>query len=389
MTMAGSAIIRLALVDVRVIVIALAVLALAGFLYARRQHLWSNVASRFLDQEWYWRVRRRVRFSVFQIARLRYRARSGRQRYFETVRASTWFARRALVAAALATGIAVLLYLAEDSLVAFIRGSSWIQIHLDWLYAIATRDELVRSGLYHAVLGTAIGVLGVFIALFAGALATSGEALSGRVSLTARGLLLRDPQVAFIARLFSFTVMLSFVLLIAEGAGARTSLVGMLVTASLTALAVFVAALLVRSGFYFLDPIRLIRVPLRSMLRSARLATRGGFRFTDPNFQDSYRKWAASSFDEVSVLWQSELLARPIQDSNVAKVSTTALGFVTLYERLKRQIPSASHWHAREPRHEEWYLAPYSRVELAAATDTPLQPDLQPNRFGLRTPFLD
>jgi hypothetical protein len=366
----------------------LALLSLAIVWMWRGRVIRASLVTRVHDREAFWRVRRRFQNWAFAIAKARYRIRFRKERSTRTARVSWHFARRAAAAAVLAVLVIVLTYRLEDFLLNVIEESRWVGKHLSWLSELAARKELVGAGLYTAVLGTSIGVLGVFIALFSGAFTTSSDVLSARVALTARQLLLRDPQVSFIARLFSFTVMLSLVLLFAAGAGARPTLLGMLLVMSLTGLAVLVAALLVRQGFYFLNPSRLALVPLHDMLRSALLATPTGFRFMDPNFQNSYRTWANSSLNEAQILWRSELQARPLQEDNLASIERTILRFINSYLKVKQKIPPSSHWHTREPKHKEWYLAPHTQVEMAAATDTPLQPDLEPNRFWVEDAVL-
>jgi hypothetical protein len=65
-------------------------------------------------------------------------------------------------------GITAGTYLLEDALLKSIRHNGWVTDHLPALHALASYSPLVAAGLCQAVLGAAIGVLGVFIALFAG-----------------------------------------------------------------------------------------------------------------------------------------------------------------------------------------------------------------------------
>jgi hypothetical protein len=362
--------------------VAAAVLVMvAALLYVRRNSLKGWVVSRLKDHEMYWRARRRFLGWVFIGARARYRSRFSRERSAESARVSLQFLRKALVGLMAATVAVVACYFVEDRALDFLRESSWSRRYLAWFVEVAGRKQLVDATLYSTLVAASVGVLGVFIALFVSALATSSEPLSGRVSIVARRLLLRDPQVGVIARLFSFSVTFSLVLLLVEAAGVRPSMLGLSLVGFLTALAVLVAARLVQGGFYFVDPGRLVFVPLGEIHRFARRATASGFRFLDPSFQAHYRQMASANLDDVKVLWEGELQGAAVQDPNLAAMGRAVMRMLVGYADLKRNMPTDSHWYERQPKHQEWYLASHAEIQVAAATETPLQPKLEPNQF--------
>ncbi|MPZ92595.1 MAG: hypothetical protein GEU68_13335 [Actinobacteria bacterium] len=363
---------------------ALAALVLTvALLYVVRHPLRAWIVSHLKDHEVFWRVRRRYQSWVFAVARARYRSRFSRERSREAARVSLAFLRKATLGVVAATISVVACYLVEDLALDFLRQSGWSRRYLPWFVEVANRKVLVDATLYSTLVAASIGVLGVFIALFVSALATSAEPLSGRVSLVARRLLLKDPQVGVIARLFSFSVTFGILLLLLQAGGVRSSLLGLSVVAFLTALAVLVAARLVQGGFYFVDPSRLVFVPLSEIERSARRATSGGFRFLDPSFQAHYRERANASLDDVTVLWEGELQGPTVQDPNLAALGRAVMSLLPEYVGLKRQMPTESHWYERQPRHQEWYLASHAEIQVAAATETPLQPKLEPNPFWI------
>lgn len=355
----------------------------AVLLYRSRYGLQASLVRRFRDSERFWRSRRLLRSWTFSLAKLRYRSRFSRERSGDLARVSMGFLRRGVIGLLFGAFFSMAIYLVEDALFDALAKGRWVQRNVSWLHEIVTGSAPIDSTLYSTVIAAAVGVLGVFIALFVSALATSSEPLSGRVSIVARRLLLKDPQVSLISGLFSFGVTVSLILLLAQAGGARPSLIGVASVTFLTALAVLVAALLVRRGFYFVDPSRLVHVPLREIHRAARLATARGYRFSDPSFQASYRQWANASLQDVRVLWDSEIQGPSIQDPNVAAMARSVMSLLLNYQALKREMPTDTLWYERQPKHQEWYLASHAEVQVADATETPLQPKLEPNPFWI------
>lgn len=232
---------------------------------------------------------------------------------------------------------------------------------------------------YVQLLTTVAAVTGVFLGLYFTAVSTVIANAYSTVPHDIRELLIKDRLGNVYVKTVSFLTALSvFLLGMSAGGGNPLHLVPPLVII-LSGFAVFAFARLGQRAFFLSDPTLLSHTLSYELTKWAERSTSKGWQWKDINFQEHYRKQAAKSISTLSALAQISGKKPELQGDSYPRLLNRLIFTIRHYHNLKPLIPSASRWFGKKYQHKQWYLTESTELDMAAQTDSALQPNEVPD----------
>lgn len=272
----------------------------------------------------------------------------------------------------------------------FALGLQYLDPYLDYLY-----DKLEvgvpTDGDYVTFLATVAGIGGVFIGLYYAAISTVGGAIYATVPNNIRDLLAQERFGNVYMRFLSFLTFLSIVLILLRLSGQPRSYLAVVFVAASSGIGIFAFVSLGKRAFYLFDPTKLSSHIFEELHRWLAQAKVGGYRWSDPTFQNHARKQASRNIGTLETL--ADITAKEIHlnDEPFIELSCQLTKFLAHYEVAKRKIPTDSQWYEKLYQHKDWYRTDDSQVSIAHQTGTALQPDVARNSLWVEariTPIL-
>lgn len=237
----------------------------------------------------------------------------------------------------------------------------------------------VDRGTYAILLQSVAAVTGVFLALYFTAVSTVAATVYSGVPHDIRDLMLRDKLGNFYVRAVAFLSALAVFLLVEESSGGAAYHLALPIVAVLAGFAVFAFITLGQRAFYFSDPTVLGQLVVGDFLRWFSDATARGWRWTDPSFQDHYRKRARRAAGSLNALLQFSRTHEFVRDDSERSVVSWFVNLLRVYLARKTMVPTHSRWFGETYEQRQWYLTDSTALGLASETASPLTPTTVPD----------
>lgn len=195
-------------------------------------------------------------------------------------------------------------------------------------------DALARPvdrATYAVLLQSVAAVTGVFLALYFTAVSTVAATVYTEVPHDIRNLMLRDKLGNFYVRVVAFLSALALFLLVEEASGGAAYHLALPLVALLAGFAVFAFITLGQRAFYFSDPTVLSQLVVGDFQRWFSDATAGGWRWTDPSFQEHYRKQARRTLGSLVALLEFSQTHDFVRDDSERSVLSWILVVLRAY----------------------------------------------------------
>lgn len=166
--------------------------------------------------------------------------------------------------------------------------------------------------------------------------------------------------------------------------GKDRSLMVLCVVLLMSLMALLTLHILIRNIFHFFDPTRLAETYIfPEVINWVNKATCGHPGWDDPSFQYHCHKQANQR-----LLTYKNIVNLLIQDPNPNNGSLTRLmimelSFLSLYTRIKSQIPTDSKWYEYQAEHPKWFETNFLSAEMAMRANMPLMPKETPNHLWI------
>ena len=243
-------------------------------------------------------------------------------------------------------------------------------------------DALARPvdrATYAVLLQSVAAVTGVFLALYFTAVSTVAATVYTEVPHDIRNLMLRDKLGNFYVRVVAFLSALALFLLVEEASGGAAYHLALPLVALLAGFAVFAFITLGQRAFYFSDPTVLSQLVVGDFQRWFSDATAGGWRWTDPSFQEHYRKQARRTLGSLVALLEFSQTHDFVRDDSERSVLSWILVVLRAYVGKKTTVPTGSRWFGEAYEHPQWYLSESIALSMATQTASPLSPTTIPD----------
>jgi hypothetical protein len=341
---------------------------------------------RLHNRRWFWRLRSAWGRSVFHIGRFLFASKERARTFRED-----------------ATISGQLLAACRSSLIATVVTIALCEVAWQFLLAVAQRTQAGSVLAWATSTSTALGangntmdtllsviasVCGVFLALYFTAVSVVAQAGFASAPNAVKDLLLREKAGNLYMRILTTLTCVTLVLLGLHALGYQPSPVAIIATIIFGVLGIISFMALGLRAFYFFDPSRLANVVVSDFLRNASMATAKGFRWHDRTFQAHYHKLAVKDLNRAQNL---VTLCLPTLNAS-AEASEAVLQNLTimmgLYAKLKRRIPTDSHWYTQSPQHKNWFLQDHTALDMAIRTQTSIQPSMVADRSWVESLYL-
>ena len=135
--------------------------------------------------------------------------------------------------------------------------------------------------------------------------------------------------------------------------------------------------------FRFFEPTALASHLTLDFRESVRGASPKGFRWSDASYQDYYRR----RVKRVILLWEQvaqQTRHRPTSSADdVATIGAVILDWLSFYASYKNSIPANSKWFEERYSSKDWLWASSTELGMALNTNTPLQPNTEPDAMWI------
>lgn len=253
----------------------------------------------------------------------------------------------------------------------------------DVLLEYLFNTRAIEPGTYDTLLATIASVTGVFIGLYFTAVSTIAGAVYNRVPGNIRNLFLRERASNFYIALLVDITIVSLLLLASHALGTPVSGLAIPIIVLLSSVALYSFARLGYGIFQLFDPIELAHIPGYELIQLAREASVNGYRWKDPNFQESFRRKAQESISVLNALASLAQTEANLQRKSLIPLMAEVVVLLVTYVPIKKQMPSKSRWYRPLPRYEDWYLSDHSSLAVAHNTSTGIQPKIDVDRMWL------
>lgn len=334
----------------------------------------SYIKARLGSAKLFWKLRDRLFMFNFR----RYRGAFGLKMKMDTATAETAafrvLAQGALASVILAVVAAAALYVFERNIESI---TSFRIIDDGWLENFLTGE--IHKETYTQLLATVAGVTGVFLALYFTAVSTVAANTYSAVPQDIRELLIKDRLGNVYVRAVSFLTAFSVLLLTVRAGGVTPLHLALPIIAALACFAVFAFIRLGQRAFFLSDPTLMSYTLSGEFMKWATRSTAKGWRWTDINFQEHYRKQANKTVSTLTALAKIAEQRSELQGESFPNLVRRLIFTVRLYYSLRSTIPSGSRWYGQRYQHKQWYLTESTELEIATQTDSALRPNEVPD----------
>ncbi len=345
--------------------------------------LWLALTSKFGHHRLFWRLRsawEQLRFGAlrrwFLFRRFSDRSREDASIFRQLVLGPAFFA-------ILVLGVVYALHELTNSLWPRLLG--WVGRSTSLtLPALSLDDDI-----YDILLTTIAGVTGVFLGLYFTTMSTIAATVYVTVPHDVRSMMLRDQVSLLYVRILSFLTFFSLVLLCGRVVGGPPITTALPVLLLLAAVAIFSFGRLGERLFYFADPTQLTGVLVHRLAKLTRACTYNGTLWSEPAFQNHYRKLCANHIRALEALLQLSRTHKHLRGQPQSTLTSRMSAFLGNYSSLKSRIPSGSRWFGQRYRHKQWFLASSTEVSMASQNHTALSPEIVPDRLWIEKALLD
>jgi hypothetical protein len=336
--------------------------------------LTQRVTASFGGRARFWRARRYAYLRRFYAMRWLFHTRHLASETRAYPSAARYLVRRSALSIVLAVLLVLALHVVERS---------WISVVSDvGLGGTALGRAITRPvdrGTYAILLQSVAAVTGVFLALYFTAVSTVAATVYSEVPHDIRDLMLRDKFGNFYVRAVAFLSALAVFLLVEESSGGAAYHLALPIVALLAGFAAFAFITLGQRAFYFSDPTVLSELVVGDFLRWFSEATARGWQWTDPSFQEHYRKRARRAAGSLNALLQSSRTHDFVRDDSERSVVSCFVKLLRVYLTQKTTVPTHSRWFGETYEHRQWYLTDSTVLGLASETASPLTPSTVPD----------
>jgi hypothetical protein len=229
------------------------------------------------------------------------------------------------------------------------------------------------------LLGIIAQVAGVFLALYFTAVSVVASTVYARVPGEIRELLTKEKVGNFYIQFVALTVAVATLLLGKSAFGFSINAPDMLVVILLSIITIFSFIVLGLRIFSYFDPTKLAEYLGFDLVRWFKAATPKGFQWSDPSFQDYYRKQAEHLLMTYRKVIYLATHAEYFDGIALVRLITQPLLLLQLYISDKTCIPSNSNWFKKIYSHRDWLTADSTETDLALRSGTSLQPESVPD----------
>ena len=254
------------------------------------------------------------------------------------------------------------------SLVFIERHTSFAQI------SPVTKDSFVST------YGVVVQISGLILALYFTAMSIVVSTIYSKVPDNIRNLIAKEKAGD---RYIGLLMFLSATALIELGTilyGKDPSLIVLCAVILMSLMVLLTLHILIHNIFHFFDPARLAETYIfPETINWANKVTCGYQGWDDPSFQYHCYKQANQS-----LLTYKNIVNLLIQDPNSNNASLTRLmvmelSFLSLYTKIKSQIPGDSKWYEYQEEHPKWFETNFSEADISMRANIPLFPKETPN----------
>lgn len=260
---------------------------------------------------------------------------------------------------------------------ALLVGDLLSAVPLRWVawFGTSVTDDTFRD-----LVGAGVGAIASLLGLFFATLGVVAATVYGSAPPSVRGLLFREPQGVAYVRGVVRAFIVGVCILTAGSIGADPTPLLLLMFAILCLNSILRLMVLGTRIFNFFDPTRLALDPSSRFLRAAKLASGSAARTDQGTQVASHRRArpALTAFDDLLQFMESR---RGGTVDGPRRVADLLLDATKKYTDLKSRIPSQSEWWQRSARHENWLTLDATRLHVARASATSVEPKAVPDRL--------
>jgi len=230
----------------------------------------------------------------------------------------------------------------------------------------------------------AIGsISGVFIGLYFAAISSVSGAIYATVPNNIRDLLTHERLGNVYMRFLAFLTFLSLILIALHLLGKPRLLIAIPLLTILSGIGIISFVKLGQQAFYFFDPATLSGHIFEQLQYSISSVKVKGYRWNEKSFQHHAYRQASKSLDTLETL--SDLMSQKdhLNGASFLSLTRNLIRFLSFYELAKRSIPTNSNWYEEQYTHNDWYRSDDSRVSIAHATGTTLQPEVTTDKLWI------
>lgn len=239
-----------------------------------------------------------------------------------------------------------------------------------------TKDSFV--GTY----GVLAQISGLILALYFTAMIIIVSTIYSRVPENIRNLIAREKVGDRYISLLMFLGVTVLIELSAILYGKDPSLMVLCVVLLISLMALLALRILIHNIFNFFDPARLAEAYIFS--EATNWVSQSTCRYQgwdNPSFQYHCYKQA----NQYLLTYKNiiDLLTRDPSPDNASltRLMSKELSFLSLYTRIKNQIPTDSRWYEYQAEHPKWFETSFSLLGIAMESNTPLFPEEKPNHL--------
>jgi len=278
-----------------------------------------------------------------------------------------------IVLATLAAGAVLASGQYGPTLLHLLHSPSWLLLPFE---GIDVKNQSAYDGLLIGV----IAVIGIFLTLYLNGVNTVVGTLYVKFPERIRKLFIQEKVGNIYVKFLIFLTIFSIQLLTVGVIGDFRPRIAILLIALLGCIAVLFFAQLTWRVLLLFDPTVFAGVLFSEITRWSYQATTQGYQWSEPTFQDYYRRQANEALQGLRSLVEVANEEQNLQREALATLLLKISLFLPTYLERKRRIPSDSRWYKLIPQRKEWYLSQDSVVKIATEAQTSLQPDMKPDQ---------
>ena len=225
-------------------------------------------------------------------------------------------------------------------------------------------------------LATIVTVCGVFLGLYFTAVSAVAGSLFIRATEDLQALFIREKQGKQYIRSLVLTIVVGIIYLLFNSFGISIRPLGPILVAFLAAYAVIRFMSLGSQIFYFVHPIQASGTITGDAARAITGATVSGFRWTNPTFQNHFKKQADRALTTMRNLIDFGIETAKLSDQQLVDMTKYVSGLLHYYMECKKSIPSESLWYKDKSQFQNVIVADSIEVTLALNTGTSLAPKM-------------
>lgn len=340
-------------------------------------------------RRWFWKIRYFIRSIVFAVGKFLFVQRERARHTKEGLSIAGQISRSIVPYVFLSILIVAALEIGENNLASATIAKPILARHaLEWL--VSLRDNISQSVQSLTVLfSITASVSGIFLGLYFTAISVVAGSVFARVPGNLRELLLNEKVGNHYIKVLAVLTSISVILLGYGAYGGTPGALNTFLVILLGCFGIFGFLKLGTRAFHFFDPASLSDSLFYELRNNVRQASANGFRWQDPNFQAHYQKLAEKNVGALKSLVRYCTQDSRMEPGPLTTVMLNAAGFLAYYARQRSAIPSDSRWYALAPRYKSFFFQDSSQLTLALKTNTPVQPQMVPDRYWLEDRITD